>query len=155
MTNHVLDRTIAEPLVTPNLRVRHLVEFGMAVLAGAVIFAVAIAISGGSEDTSAAVPADALRWEALVAREFPAAAPAAVAEAARWTALAEAYAEYAILPQGRIAEAGRLQGMADSFTRGQVAQAARLTALAASFTELPAPLQAAADRYQGLADSMR
>lgn len=155
MTNHVLDRTNVEPLVSPNLRARHLVEFGMAVVAAAVILVVAIIISGGSESTTAAVPAETLRWEALVASEFPAATPAAVAEAARWTALAEAYAEYDILPQGRIAEAARMQAMANSFTRGRAAETARLTALAASFGELPAPLQAAADRYQGLADSMR
>lgn len=155
MTNHALDRTIAEPLATPKLRLRHLVEVGLAAVAAAAILVVAIVISGGSEETSAAVSADTLRWEALAAQEYPTATPAVVAEAARWTALAEAYAEYDILPQGRIAEAARLQGTAGSFARGQAAQTARLTALAASFTELPAPLQAAADRYQGLADSMR
>lgn len=155
MTHHVLDRTIAQPSVTPNLRVRHLIQFGMAVVAAAAILAVAIVVSGGSEETGVAIPADALRWEAMVASEFPAATPAAVAEAARWTALAEAHAEFDILPQGRLAEAGRLQGVADSFTRAQAAQTARLTALAASFTELPAPLQAAADRYRGQADALR
>ena len=54
-----------------------------------------------------------------------------------------------------IAEGARMQGIADTFTRAQAAQTARLTGLAASFTELPAPLQAAADRYQGFADSIR
>ncbi|NNC92525.1 MAG: hypothetical protein HKN80_08520, partial [Acidimicrobiia bacterium] len=104
MTNHVLDRTVAEPLTTPDLRVRHLVEFGLAAVAAAAILVIAIVLSGGSEESSAAVPADALRWEALTAREFPAATPVAVAEAARWTAMAKAYAELDILPQGRTAE---------------------------------------------------
>lgn len=155
MTNRLLDRTITEPLATPNLKARHLVEFGLAVVAAAIILAVAIAVSGGSEETSVAVPADALRWEALVASEFPATTPAAAAEAARWTALAEAYADYDILPQGRIAEGARLRGIADSFILTRAAQTARLTGLAQFPTSLPPALQAAADRYQGQAEALR
>mgnify|MGYP001818193769 CR=1 FL=1 len=155
MTNHVLDQTIAEPLTTPNLRVRHLVEFGLAVVAAAAILVVAMVISGGSEETSASVPADALRWEAMVASEFPAATRAAVAEAARWTAMAEAYADYSILPQGQMAAGARLTAQADAFTRGTAAETARLTGLAEFYTSLPPALQAAADRYQGQAEALR
>ena len=77
MTHHVLDPTIAYPLATPNLRLRHLVEFGLALVGAGVILAVAFTISGGSDDTRSAVPADALRWQAIVASEFPAPTPAA------------------------------------------------------------------------------
>ncbi|NNL98466.1 MAG: hypothetical protein HKO63_09705 [Acidimicrobiia bacterium] len=155
MTNHALDRTTAQPVVTANLRLRHLLEFGAAAVAAAIIVAVAVAVSGGSDVSTPPVQAQSLRWEALVASEYPAASPAAVAEAARWTAMAEAYADYSILPQGQIAAGARLTAQANSFTQATATQAARLTGLAEFYTSLPPALQAAADRYQGQAEALR
>ena len=155
MTNHALDPTTVQPVATANLRLRHLLEFGAAAVVAAIIVAIAMAVSGGSEDTTSPVQAQTLRWEALVANEFPGATPAAAAEAARWTAMAGAYADYRILPKGQAAIGARLTAQADSFTRSTAAQTARLTGLAEFYTSLPPALQAAADRYQGQAEALR
>lgn len=152
MANSILHRQEATAIAVPSLRRRHLLEFGAAVVAAAAILALVIAGTGGSNEVTPAVNADALRWEALVQSQYPAATPAAIAEAARWEALAEAYAGYTILPAGKVAEAARWQAMADSLVRGQAAEAARLTGLAEHYLGLPPALQAAADRYEGLAN---
>jgi hypothetical protein len=176
MANHVLQREEATTIALPTVRRRHLVELGAAIVVGAFILVVAIIVSGRGDEPTPAVQADGLRWEALVASEYPAATPAAVAEAARWQALAEAHADYTILPQtaiatgarwqamadsyrtGQLAETARLTGLAEHYVRGQQAESARLTGLAEhhlSLSSLSPALQAAADRYQGMAESMK
>lgn len=155
MANSILHRQEATAIAVPSLRRRHLLEFGAAVVAAAAILALVLGGTGGSNEVTPAVNADALRWEALVESRYPAATPAAIAEAARWEALAEAYAGYTILPQGKVAEGARWSAISDSYLKGQVAEASRLTGLAEHYLGLPPALQAAADRYQGLANTMK
>lgn len=157
MVNHVLDTqmTGAGTIGVPRVRRWRLIAlWAVGVAAAAIVFS---AMIGTSDSVAATTPAqaDAMRWQALVAREYPGATPAAVAETDRLTALAASYGHSAVLTRSRLAEQARWEATAESYTRSQVTESARLSGLAEHYRGLPAPLQAAADRYQAVADSLK
>ena len=157
MANHVLDgqMTGAGSIGVPRVRRRRLIAlWAVGVAAAAFVFTAMIDTSDSVAATTP-VQADALRWQALVAREYPGATPAAAAATDRLTALAEAYGDYTVLTPSRLAEKARWEATAESYTRSQTAASARLNGLAEHYIGLPAPLQAAADRYQAIADSLK